>query len=141
MWWSGPGLTGHALIAWMETLTKLLCEVLSGVISDTKAFVVKKQTMTLAERLAEAEAEAEVEDEDEDEEAGSDDEVKAIYNPKNLPLGWDGKPIPYWLYKLHGLGVEFVCEICGGMSYWGRRQFDRHFQVRGRHWCLVTVGR
>ena len=28
-----------------------------------------------------------------------------IYNPKNLPLGWDGKPIPYWLYKLHGLGI------------------------------------
>jgi hypothetical protein len=19
-------------------------------------------------------------------------------------MGWDGKPIPYWLYKLHGLG-------------------------------------
>lgn len=29
-----------------------------------------------------------------------------LYNPLNLPLGWDGKPIPYWLYKLHGLGVE-----------------------------------
>ena len=24
---------------------------------------------------------------------------KPIYNPLNLPLGWDGKPIPYWLYK------------------------------------------
>jgi hypothetical protein len=22
----------------------------------------------------------------------------------NYPVGWDGKPIPYWLYKLHGLG-------------------------------------
>jgi len=32
-----------------------------------------------------------------------------IYNPKNLPLGWDGKPIPYWLYKLHGLGIEYKC--------------------------------
>jgi hypothetical protein len=49
------------------------------------------------------------------------------YNPKNLPLGWDGKPIPYWLYKLHGLGVEFKCEICGNYSYWGRRAFERHF--------------
>ena len=36
-----------------------------------------------------------------------------IYNPKNLPLGWDGRPIPYWLYKLHGLDVAFTCEICG----------------------------
>ena len=35
------------------------------------------------------------------------------------PLGWDGKPIPYWLYKLHGLNLEFKCEICGNYSYWG----------------------
>ena len=26
-----------------------------------------------------------------------------MYNPLKLPMGWDGKPIPYWLYKLHGL--------------------------------------
>ena len=43
-------------------------------------------------------------------------------------MGWDGKPIPYWLYKLHGLGIEFKCEICGGASYWGRRSFEKHFQ-------------
>lgn len=36
-----------------------------------------------------------------------------VYNPLKLPLGWDGKPIPYWLYKLHGLNMEFKCEICG----------------------------
>ncbi|PPD92611.1 hypothetical protein GOBAR_DD10446 [Gossypium barbadense] len=34
----------------------------------------------------------------------SDDEDQQIYNPLKLPMGWDGKPIPYWLYKLHGLG-------------------------------------
>lgn len=34
----------------------------------------------------------------------SDDEEHQIYNPLKLPMGWDGKPIPYWLYKLHGLG-------------------------------------
>src|SRR4051794_384311 len=45
-----------------------------------------------------------------------DDDDKPKYNPKNLPMGWDGKPIPYWLYKLHGLGQEFKCEICGGAS-------------------------
>ena len=56
------------------------------------------------------------------------DEDKPIYNPKNVPIGWDGKPIPYWLYKLHGLGVEYKCEICGGASYWGRKAFERHFQ-------------
>jgi len=42
-------------------------------------------------------------------------------------IGWDGKPIPYWLFKLHGLGIEYKCEICGNYSYWGRRAFERHF--------------
>lgn len=43
----------------------------------------------------------------------SDEEDEFVYNPLKLPLGWDGKPIPYWLYKLHGLNMEFKCEICG----------------------------
>lgn len=40
---------------------------------------------------------AEIESDDEEEEGG-------FYNPLNLPMGVDGKPIPYWLFKLHGLG-------------------------------------
>jgi splicing factor 3A subunit 3 len=48
---------------------------------------------------------------------------------KDYPIGWDGKPIPYWLYKLHGLGIEYKCEICGNTSYFGRKAFERHFQV------------
>lgn len=54
-----------------------------------------------------------------------DDDVP--YNPKNLPLGWDGKPIPYWLYKLHGLNISYVCEICGNYTYKGPKAFQRHF--------------
>lgn len=46
----------------------------------------------------------------------SDEEDEFIYNPLKLPLGWDGKPIPYWLYKLHGLNLEFKCEICGELA-------------------------
>lgn len=42
-------------------------------------------------------------------------------------MGIDGKPIPYWLFKLHGLGKEYSCEICGGETYWGRKAFERHF--------------
>ena len=68
------------------------------------------------------------EEADEEEERDGEDDEGPLYNPLNLPLGYDGKPIPYWLYKLHGLGVEYKCEICGDMSYWGRRAFDRHFQ-------------
>jgi splicing factor 3A subunit 3 len=58
------------------------------------------------------------------------EEEERIYNPLKLPLGWDGKPIPYWLYKLHGLGVEYRCEICSDYVYMGRKNFERHFQVR-----------
>lgn len=43
------------------------------------------------------------------EDSESEDDEQQIYNPLKLPMGWDGKPIPYWLYKLHGLGqVLFI---------------------------------
>lgn len=65
--------------------------------------------------------------------ADEDDEEDApIYNPKNVPLGWDGKPIPYWLFKLHGLNHFYPCEICGNESYRGRRNFEKHF-TESRH--------
>ncbi|KAL3314407.1 Splicing factor 3A subunit 3 [Cichlidogyrus casuarinus] len=56
-----------------------------------------------------------------------EDEDDVPYNPKNLPLGWDGKPIPYWLYKLHGLNMYYSCEICGNQTYRGPKAFQRHF--------------
>ena len=40
---------------------------------------------------------------DDGEEEDDDDDDGPVYNPKNVPLDWDGKPIPYWLFKLHGL--------------------------------------
>jgi splicing factor 3A subunit 3 len=96
--------------------------------SDTKVNVERKQGMTERERQQELEqlyAEA-PEPGSKEEENESDSEDK-IYNPLKLPLAWDGKPIPFWLYKLHGLGVEFPCEICGNFVYMGRRAFDKHF--------------
>mmetsp|Transcript_43189 Transcript_43189/g.102496 ORF Transcript_43189/g.102496 Transcript_43189/m.102496 type:complete len:170 (+) Transcript_43189:1465-1974(+) len=97
--------------------------MLGSVIDDTVANVEKKQARTYDELQVELE-EAQEEELDED----SDEEDEYIYNPLKLPLGWDGKPIPYWLYKLHGLNQEFKCEICGNASYWGRRAFERHFK-------------
>jgi splicing factor 3A subunit 3 len=71
----------------------------------------------------------------------SDDESEShFYNPKGLPLGWDGKPIPYWLYKLHGLSVEYKCEICGDRSYWGALAFERHFFDNRHMNCLKALG-
>ena len=113
-------------IALIETKISRLCEQLSAVISDTLGRIEKRQAQTYEEMLAEAEAEEEEELPLEDGEEEEEDEY--IYNPLKLPLGWDGKPIPYWLYKLHGLNLEFKCEICGGASYWGRRAFERHFK-------------
>eukprot|EP00698_Gefionella_okellyi_P020186 TRINITY_DN630_c0_g1_i1.p1 TRINITY_DN630_c0_g1~~TRINITY_DN630_c0_g1_i1.p1 ORF type:complete len:475 (-),score=85.83 TRINITY_DN630_c0_g1_i1:881-2305(-) len=119
----------------LEHLINNLREILSDTLESTISYVQKKQASTYEERLADIEdmenEQAPIfhdEIDDDDAAAGSDDEEKPLYNPKNLPLGWDGKPIPYWLWKLHGLGVEFRCEICGNQSYWGQRNFDRHFQ-------------
>ncbi|KAJ9164296.1 hypothetical protein P3X46_023892 [Hevea brasiliensis] len=109
-------------IALMEAKMKKLCDLLSETIVQTKENVVKKQALTYDEM------EAEREEEEMQADTESDDEEQQIYNPLKLPMGWDGKPIPYWLYKLHGLGQEFKCEICGNYSYWGRRAFERHFK-------------
>ncbi|KAF8204787.1 RNA splicing factor PRP9 [Pholiota molesta] len=69
-----------------------------------------------------------------------DEEEERIYNPLKLPLGWDGKPIPYWLYKLHGLGVEYRCEICSDHVYMGRKNFDRHFQESRHAFGMRALG-
>lgn len=109
-------------IALIEAKLKKLCELLDETIVRTKENVEKKQALTYEEM------EAEREEEEIQADTESDDDDQQIYNPLKLPMGWDGKPIPYWLYKLHGLGQEFKCEICGNHSYWGRRAFERHFK-------------
>ncbi|BAT78813.1 hypothetical protein LR48_Vigan04g159600 [Vigna angularis] len=109
-------------IALMEAKMEKLCDLLEETIARTKDNVVKKQALTYEEM------EAEREEEETQEDTESEDDEQQIYNPLKLPMGWDGKPIPYWLYKLHGLGQEFKCEICGNYSYWGRRAFERHFK-------------
>merc|ERR1712129_425548 len=83
--------------------------------------VERKQARTELER------EDSDEDESEEEPEADDDDDDIPYNPKNLPLGWDGKPIPYWLYRLHGLNISYNCEICGNFTYKGPKAFQRHF--------------
>lgn len=115
-------------IALIETKIVKLCELLQETIIRTQENVEKKQALTYEEM------EAEREEEEVQADIESEDEEQTIYNPLKLPMGWDGKPIPYWLYKLHGLGQEFKCEICGNYSYWGRRAYERHFkEFRHQH--------
>ncbi|KAF1954187.1 splicesome-associated protein [Byssothecium circinans] len=111
--------------------------------SDTKVNVERKQGMTERERQQEMEqlyaATSEAANGAKDDGDDSDSEEK-IYNPLKLPLAWDGKPIPFWLYKLHGLGVEFPCGICGNYVYMGRRAFDKHFNEPRHIYGLKCLG-
>ncbi|XP_028411958.1 splicing factor 3A subunit 3-like [Dendronephthya gigantea] len=107
-------------IAALESQVYRLVEVVGEQRASTRDNVVRKQARTTDELEDE-------EGHEEYNESDSEDEETVLYNPKNLPLGWDGKPIPYWLYKLHGLNISYSCEICGNMKYRGPKAFQRHF--------------
>jgi hypothetical protein len=124
-------------IAKLESRAGKWHDLLSDTCNETVQHLQKKQSQT-AEEMAMENGDSDSDDggiemdADGGMDVGSDaegamDEERPIYNPLNLPLGWDGKPIPFWLYKLHGLGIEYKCEICGNYSYWGRRAFEKHF--------------
>ena len=153
---SGTGIAlKERIVASHEHRIRSLADLLSTERSNTRVNVERKQGMTERERQAEldalfAEDDAAVLASDRraatrkaggGEESGSDDDDdEKIYNPLKLPLAWDGKPIPYWLYKLHGLGVEFSCEICGNFVYMGRRAFDKHFSEARHIYGLKCLG-
>ena len=130
-------------IAEREYRVKRLASMMETVRTDTRVNVERKQGMTERERQLELDAmfaeSAEAPNRNGDDESDSDGDEK-IYNPLKLPLAWDGKPIPYWLYKLHGLGVEFPCEICGNFVYMGRRAFDKHFNEARHIYGLKCLG-
>ncbi len=118
-------------LALLEFKVTSLCEIMGDIISATRRHSEKQQARSVEERqqeIFEEEYGLLADGGQEGKEAEEEEDEGPMYNPLNLPIGWDGKPIPYWLYKLHGLGVEYKCEICGNQSYWGRRAFDRHFQ-------------
>jgi splicing factor 3A subunit 3 len=115
-------------VAEREFKIKKLAAAMQTERGDTKVNVERKQGMTERERQQELEQlYSEAPETGANEEGDESDGEDKIYNPLKLPLAWDGKPIPFWLYKLHGLGVEFPCEICGNFVYMGRRAFDKHF--------------
>jgi splicing factor 3A subunit 3 len=147
---AGPSTVGdkHKPAARYTTLVVALLglDPIPARLADSRAEVERRMALTAREREAELveveEAPPPVEvpihtsrDDDDDE----DDDDK-VYNPLKLPLGWDGKPIPFWLYKLHGLGVEFKCEICSDYVYMGRKAFDRHFQESRHAFGMRALG-
>jgi len=133
------GESGARGLALVEEHVSRLGELLIDTLDETATMVEKKQARTYEELERDLMA-AEEEDAMPVEEEEEDDEEKPIYNPLNLPLGLDGKPIPYWLYKLHGLNLEHKCEICGNYSYWGPRPFERHFQEWRHSYGMKCLG-
>ena len=75
----------HKEIAATEAIVYGLSELLGTQRSSTIEHVQLKQARTVDER---AEDEEEVVNEDSDDD---DEDEEVVYNPKNLPLGWDGK--------------------------------------------------
>ena len=142
--------------AWCEVVITHFLALLNDIIKETRRRIEKRQTKTYEEIIMEREAEyAEVTKSsstttkndatttgktDNDNDDDDDDEDTPIYNPLNIPLGWDGKPIPYWLYKLHGLNIEYTCEICGNEKYKGRKNFDHHFQEAKHAYGMRCLG-
>ncbi|KAL8765501.1 MAG: hypothetical protein Q9194_006545 [Teloschistes cf. exilis] len=133
-------------IAEREHRIRKLASSMETVRSDTRVEVERKQGRTERERQQELDSLfAESAEPSMRPSGGADDDSDSsgdekIYNPLKLPLAWDGKPIPYWLYKLHGLGVEFPCEICGNFVYMGRRAFDKHFNEARHIYGLKCLG-
>ncbi|KAL5340601.1 hypothetical protein BJX70DRAFT_101765 [Aspergillus crustosus] len=129
-------------VAEREHRVRSLATALANERQATKTNVERRQGMTERERQMELDAMlAESENVGGDQGNESDEEGEdRVYNPLKLPLAWDGKPIPYWLYKLHGLGVEYSCEICGNYVYMGRRAFDKHFSEALHIFGLKCLG-
>merc|ERR1719461_130981 len=87
-------------IAWIEAQVLIFVQLMEDNYLNTLEYVEKKQTRTYREikaALEEAEKSSSEEELDDMEE-----DTEQIYNPLRIPLDFDGKPIPYWLYKLQG---------------------------------------
>ena len=143
---SSQKMTGRKAVSWAEYRVKYLLEGhLDGILADTAKHVLKQQTRTPEEKARELKEEeaglldaltGKGDDEDDDE----NDTSLASYNPSKLYLGWDGKPIPYWMYRLHGLSVSYPCEICAGAVYRGRLAYDKHFQEPKHAGAMRALG-
>ncbi|CUM68301.1 uncharacterized protein PRCAT00006023001 [Priceomyces carsonii] len=130
----------------LESKIRKLGEFLDPVRSSTISNAERKYALTERERLQEIFSLAGEESEYttasdsskalDDDNTSSDDEE----NSKNLPIGVDGRPIPFWLYKLQGLHQTYTCEICGDISYKGRSLFSKHFGGVKHHHGLKCLG-
>jgi len=131
------GIEQHRELAWIEAQVALFYGLVDDAIAGTCSFVEKQETKTYDEikrEMEEQELEGESDVESEPEDMGN------IYNPLNIPVDFDGKPIPYWLYKFRGLNRYFKCQICGNREYRGPMAFERHFSEWRHAHGMRTLG-
>lgn len=125
--------------------------LLSEEFRRTREFTERKVAFTAEERMQEMArlnhdyhapdyGPDEKEQEDPDSNKAELDKNSALGGSFDLPLGADGLPIPYWLYKLQGLDVEYSCEICTNQTYKGRRAFEKHFLEPTHTFHLKCLG-
>jgi len=128
----------HFALAFKEAQVSLFAGLLEDTVVRTVEFVEKRQTKSYDEVRMEIEENENENDSDD----GSDEEEdpSTIYNPLQIPVDFDGKPIPYWLYKFRGLNRYFDCEICGGRKYRGPMSYERHFSEWRHAHAMRTLG-
>ncbi|CDK28552.1 unnamed protein product [Kuraishia capsulata CBS 1993] len=125
---------------YMEYQLDNILQLLSKQLKDTRENVERRQLLTVREQQLEkldvtnaSDDEYEVIGKDSEGNDGGEHSGDRVYNPLNIPLGPDGNPLPFWLYKLIGLDTEFNCEVCGNVKYKGRASFEAHFLERKSH--------
>ena len=134
-------------LGFLEFEVQELVQSLNKERESAKADAERSSTLTEREKIIETASAANEDseftpvdsDSDEEELNNSSEEDEGI-SLKNLPLGADGKPIPYWLYKLQGLHKSYNCEICGNMSYRGIQLFYKHFTGQKHQHGLRCLG-
>lgn len=110
------------------------CPLLLPVLSRTRHNAARRQALTPRERALELQAlEGPYS-------SSLESEGDVALAEESLPLGSDGKPIPFWLYKLQGLSKRYACEICSNAEYRGRKQFAAHFGEPQHAYGLRCLG-
>jgi splicing factor 3A subunit 3 len=116
-----------------------LTEFLSKVRDVTIHNVERRKALSERERLIEIDQLSREEQDLSDSSSSSEEEPQQVSAFANMPLGADGFPIPYWLYKLHGLKKEYPCEVCQ-FKYKGRKAYDKHFTEVRHSQALKLLG-
>lgn len=131
-------------VSWLEEWVHVLLDTVNVALEATKDDLEKKLARLPGEAAFMGRDDQNDGEDDDFDADDSDDEggmkVRRRMMKKNYPIGPDGNPLPFWLYRLQGLSHEFKCQICGNASYFGRKAFERHFADTRHAYGLKCLG-